>query len=84
MNEIYADGIGRIERMGGIVKLDLVSSVPGTQREDGLYAAEARARLVMHVIGLANLHAAMRDLYRQIEEAGLIAEGSQPRPVDRE
>ena len=85
MDEIYSDGVGRVERMGGVVKLDLISFVPGTRDDEDRHGAEVCARLVLHPQGLARLHAAMRDLYAQIERAGLVrrdgGEEPGPRPV---
>ncbi len=85
MDEMYADAVGRIERLNGVVKLDLVSFVPGTRDEAGRHGAEVRARLVLHPMGLAALHRSMRDLFAEIDRAGLIrAEDSQPRLVSPE
>jgi len=72
LRHVYADALGRIDAMHGVVKLEFVTFLPGTGAADGTYEAEPCLRLVMNPQALAALQARMLELLAELERAGLV------------
>lgn len=69
--ELFADGIGEISLVGGMVRMSLVSLV-GSRREGDQPRFEPRERIVMPPDGFLRSFSAMEDLVKQLISAGLV------------
>lgn len=67
--EIFADGVGRIDFAGGVVRIELVSLDPAAQ---GPERNEVRQRIVMPLEGYLQAINTMGDLVNKLVEAGLL------------
>ena len=70
ITETYADGIGRLGVSEGMVRIELVSLVPG--ETDGETRPEVRHRLVMTPHGFLRALEAQHALLKKLEEAGIV------------
>lgn len=70
--EIFADGIGEITLVGGMVRIDLVSLSPHQKDEKDNPVLEYRGRIVMPPDGFLRSFSAMENLVNQLVEAGVI------------
>ena len=68
--EIFADKIGQISFVGGMVRFDYMTIQP---EDDGVSAAEA-ARIIMPLQGFLNAADSMRQLVDKLLEAGVLTE----------
>ncbi len=66
--EIYADGIGQIHFIGGMVRYDFVSLEP-TGKTSGLQAIE---RIIMPPQGFLNMFNSMQELIDKLLAAGVL------------
>ena len=69
VNEVFADGIGRIDFAAGVVRFDLVSVEPG---EGGQNRLEPRQRVVMPLEGFLATLNTMGNLLNKLVEAGVV------------
>lgn len=70
--DLFADGVGEITLVGGMVRIDLVS-LSATEKDDsGQPLLEMRRRLVMPPEGFLRSFAAMENLVKQLVDAGVI------------
>ena len=69
--ELFADGIGEITLVGGMVRMSLVSLV-GSRREGDQPRFETRERIIMPPDGFLRSFSAMEDLVKQLINAGLV------------
>ncbi|CCG40315.1 conserved hypothetical protein [Magnetospirillum molischianum DSM 120] len=67
--EVFADGVGRVDFSGGIVRIELVSLEP---TEEGQGRLEVRQRVVMPVDGFLKSLMTMGDLVNKLVEAGVL------------
>ena len=70
--EIFADGIGEIALVGGMVRIDLVSLSQTEKNESGEALLELRQRVVMSPEGFLRSFGAMENLVKQLVDAGLL------------
>ena len=70
--ELFADGIGEISLVGGMVRVDWVSLSATEKDASGLPALEFRQRMVLPPEGFLRAFTAMEDLVKQLVEAGVI------------
>ena len=68
-NEVFADGIGRIDFAAGVVRFDLVSVEPG---EGGQSRLEPRQRVMMPLEGFLAAINTMGSLVNKLVEAGVV------------
>jgi hypothetical protein len=69
--EIFADGIGEITLVGGMVRMNLVTLI-GSRREGDQQRFENRERIIMPPDGFLRSFSAMEDLVKQLINAGLV------------
>lgn len=67
--ELFADTVRRVEFVGGVVRIELVSLDPG---EDGGGAMAVRQRVIMPLEGFLRACEAMGGLVEKLAEAGLV------------
>ncbi|MCA9107665.1 MAG: hypothetical protein KDA83_19780 [Planctomycetales bacterium] len=70
--ELFADGIGEISLVGGMVRVDWVSLSATEKDASGQPALEFRQRMVLPPEGFLRAFTAMEDLVKQLVEAGVI------------
>lgn len=75
-DEIYADGILGIGLSRGVVKMDLASESASEKDGKGAPVLVHRQRVVMPVDGFLRTLAAMQDMARKLQDAGVL------KPVD--
>ena len=73
--EVFADGVGEVTLVGGMVRIDLVSLSHTDKDESGQAYLEHRQRIVMPPEGFLRSFSAMEDLVKQLVEAGVIRKG---------
>jgi hypothetical protein len=71
--EIFADGIGGIVYEGGVMRIDLMSIVPGQRDKDNKPQMAFRQRIVMPVEGFFRSYATFQEIMGKMEQSGLIA-----------
>lgn len=84
--ELFADGVGEITLVGGMVRMDLVSLSSTEKDGSGNPALEFRQRVVMPPDGFLRSFSAMENLVKQLMEAGVVqknAEGDDDAPASR-
>ena len=85
-NEQFADGIGEITLVGGMVRIDLVSLSVNQKDNKGNPALEFRQRIVMPPDGFLRSFNAMQNLVDQLVEAGVVSKNqntNEPSPAPR-
>jgi len=70
--ELFADGIGEITLVGGMVRIDWVSLSVTERDEQGQPSLEFRQRVVMPPEGFLRSFSAMEDLVKKLVDAGVI------------
>ena len=70
VNEVFADGIGRIDFAAGVVRFDLVTVEPAV--EGGKSRLEARQRVMMPLEGFLAAIGTMTNLANKLVEAGVL------------
>ena len=73
---IFVDGLGKLNVAGGAARLEFFALLPSSQSTEGHPTVAPRLRLVMAPETLVHLHAAMRDLVQQFVARGIL------RPVE--
>lgn len=71
-HELFADGVGEISLVGGMVRIDWVSLSAREKDETGQPALEVRQRMVLPPEGFLRAFSAMEDLVKQLVDAGVI------------
>lgn len=71
--EIFADGIGGIVFEGGVMRIDLMSMIPGQRDKDDKPQLAFRQRIVMPVEGFLNSYKIFQEIIGKMEQSGLIA-----------
>lgn len=71
-DEIYADGISGIGLSRGVVKMDLATESVTEKDPKGAPKLVHRQRVVMPVDGFLRTLAAMQDMARKLQEAGVL------------
>jgi len=71
--EIFADGIGSIVLEGGVMRIDLMSMIPGQRDKDNKPQLAFRQRIVMPVEGFLNSYKIFQEIIGKMEQSGLIA-----------
>jgi len=74
--EIFADGIGSIMLEGGVMRIDLMSMIPGQRDKDNKPQMAFRQRIVMPVEGFINSYKIFQEIIGKMEQSGLIARKS--------
>lgn len=74
--EIFADGIGSIVFEGGVMRIDLISRVPGNRDKDGKPQMAFRQRIIMPVEGFLDSYKIIREILEKMEQSGLITNKS--------
>ena len=67
--ELFADTVGRVDFVSGVVRIELVSLEPA---ESGQGKMEVRQRLVMPVDGFLHSLNTMGDLVNKLVDAGVL------------
>jgi hypothetical protein len=67
--EVFADGVGRVDFAGGVVRIELVSLEP---IEGGQNRMDVRQRVVMPIDGFIQALSTMGDLVNKLVEAGVL------------
>ncbi len=75
-NEIFADGIGGIVFEGGVMRIDLMSRVPGNRDKDSKPQMAFRQRIIMPVEGFLDSYKIFQEIIGKMEQSGLIARKS--------
>jgi hypothetical protein len=73
-NEIFADTFGRIDFLGGVIRIELIAIDPDQQVAEGQLRMSPRHRLIMPLDGFLHAYGTMSDLVRQLSERS--AEGT--------
>lgn len=73
-SQIFTDGIGNINFSGGMVRMNLITLVPGEK------AAEQVTRLIMPVTGLMQSYATMQQFMEKLVEAGVLQKQAATQP----
>ena len=79
--EVFADGVGEISLVGGMVRIDWVSLESISRDSPSESGTVIRQRLVLPPEGFLRSFSAMEDLVKQLVEAGVIrrqGEGAGP------
>lgn len=71
-HELFADGVGEISLVGGMVRIDWVSLSATEKDASGQPALEVRQRMVLPPEGFLRVFSAMEDLVKQLVDAGVI------------
>jgi hypothetical protein len=71
--EIFADGISSIVLEGGVMRIDLMSIIPGQRDKDSKPQMAFRQRIVMPVEGFINSYKIFQEIMLKMEQSGLIA-----------
>jgi len=71
-SEVFADGIGEISLVGGMVRIDWVSLDSISAQASGDAGTVVRQRLVLPPEGFLRSFSAMEDLVKQLVDAGVI------------
>ncbi|MEM7454838.1 MAG: hypothetical protein AAF456_10860 [Planctomycetota bacterium] len=71
-HELFADGIGEISLVGGMVRMDLVSLVGSQNDKENQPHLEKTHRIVMPPDGFLRSFSSMENLVKQLIEAGLV------------
>ena len=79
--ELFADGIGEVALVGGMVRIDWVSLSASEKDENGQPALEFRQRIVIPPEGFLRCFSAMDDLVKQLVDAGVIRRHEAETPV---
>jgi hypothetical protein len=74
VSEIFADGVGRVDFVSGVVRIELVSLEP---TESGQGKMEVRQRIAMPVDGFLHSLNTMGDLVNKLVEAGVLKRNEQ-------
>ncbi|HET6519629.1 MAG TPA: hypothetical protein VFG47_07380 [Geminicoccaceae bacterium] len=74
--EIFADTFGRIDFLGGVVRIELIAIDPDPQVTEGQLRMSARHRLIMPLDGFLHACGTMNDLVRQLNEQRAQQEGA--------
>lgn len=88
-DDVFADGVGEITLVGGMVRMDLVSLSATEKDSNGNPSLEFRQRVVMPPDGFLRSFSAMENLVKQLMEAGVVQknqdneEGGGSAPVGR-
>jgi hypothetical protein len=85
--EIFADGISGIVLEGGVIRIDLMSIVPGPRSEDNKPQMAFRQRIIMPVEGFVNSYKIFQGIIGKMEQSGLITRQpavETPAPADAE
>ena len=70
--ELFADGIMEIGFANGAVRIDLCSFSAKERDQDGNPVKEFRQRVVMPPQGFLESFGAMQEMFRRLQEAGVI------------
>jgi hypothetical protein len=70
--EIFADGIGSIVFEGGVMRIDLISRIPGNRDKDSKPQMAFRQRIIMPVEGFLDSYKIIREILEKMEHSGLI------------
>ena len=85
--EIFADGISSIVLEGGVIRIDLMSIVPGPRGDDNKPQMAFRQRIIMPVEGFVNSYKIFQGIIGKMEQSGLITRQQAietPAPADAE
>lgn len=74
--EIFADGIGSIVFVGGVMRIDLMSMIPGQRDGSNNPQLAFRQRIIMPVDGFFNSFKIFQEIIEKMEQSGLIARHS--------
>ena len=74
VTEIFADGVGRVDFVSGVVRIELVSLEP---TDSGQGRMEVRQRIAMPVDGFLHSLNTMGDLVNKLVEAGVLKRNEQ-------
>lgn len=70
--EIFADGISSIVLEGGVIRIDLMSIVPGPRGDDNKPQMAFRQRIIMPVEGFISSYKIIQGIIGKMEQSGLI------------
>ncbi len=70
--EFFADGIGEITLVGGMVRMDLVSLVGSQSEEENQPRLEKTHRIVMPPDGFLRSFSSMENLVKKLVDAGVV------------
>lgn len=70
--DLYADAVGEITVMGGVVRIDFVTLSATRRGEDGRPVAEFSQRVVLPLPGFLNAFGAMDRVMQQLIERGVV------------
>jgi hypothetical protein len=79
IDELFSDGVGRVDFVSGVVRIELVSldPTPGGQGK-----MEVRQRVIMPVDGFLHSLNTMGDLVNKLVAAGVLKR-NEPAPADK-
>ena len=69
--EIFADGIGQIHMIAGMVRYDFITLQPGEEGKEP--TPESKVRLIMPIQGFLSAFNTMQQLIDKLMEAGVIS-----------
>jgi hypothetical protein len=76
-NEIYADGIGQIHFVGGMVRFDFVTLQPGEEGQPPV--PSPKVRIIMPPQGFLAAYNSMQQLIGKLVDAGVLKKNEQSR-----
>jgi hypothetical protein len=82
--EIFADGVGSIIFSGGVMRIDLMSMIPGQREESNNQQLVFRQRIIMPVEGFFNSFRIFQEIIGKMEQSGLVdrqVDGSGGKPT---
>ncbi len=68
-DQVFADGISRIQVVNGTVRIEFVSAVQGS---DGTQTLERQARVVMSLRGFVDAYTTMQQTMAKLVESGAV------------
>jgi len=80
-NEIFADGIGQIHFLGGMVRYDFMTYQPAGDGKEPV--AEASVRVIMPPEGFLRTYNSMQQLIDKLVEAGILQKNQKAKNKDK-
>ena len=77
--EIFADGIGQIHFIGGMIRYDFVSQIPGGETS----APEEVVRVVMPPQGFLSAFSSMQQLIEKLADASVLKKSEESAPAEK-
>lgn len=78
ISDIFAHTIGRVDFIGGVIRIELVNLVPS---DAGKPSVQPHHTVIIPVEGLLDATATLQDMVRKLAEAGVLKPQADERPA---